>query len=86
MPILTWEYYTGYSTFKVTKKGGLFTQGEGHWTLSLDKEFSLAEGLNYMGQNGWELIATQKTWEAYGGTGGGSYYPSYLYIFKKPKG
>jgi hypothetical protein len=84
MPVITWIYYVASCSFKITKKGGLFAPAEGHWALYIDKEYSLADGLAYMGKKGYELVAVQKTWEAYGGTGGGSYNPSYLYIFKAP--
>ena len=69
-----------------TKKGGLFGDKikEGYWVIQLDKEFPLHDGLNYMGELGYELVAIQQTWAIHGGEVSGGYYPSYLYIFKKP--
>jgi len=85
-----WKYHTCSCWFKPTKKRGLFgdTIEEGYWAFKIrdhDKEYSLYDGLNYMGDLGYELVAVQQSWAVHGGEIAGGYYPWYLYIFKKPR-
>ncbi len=83
--IKKWKYYAAYCSFKYTKEPGfLGGKGEGYWTLRLDKEFNLADGLNHMGELGYELVGIQATDMRNGGEGSGWYNPSCFYIFKKP--
>lgn len=82
--IKKWKYYAAYCSFKTTKRPGLLGgEGEGHWTLQFDKEFRLADGLNHMGELGYELVGIQAT-DLQSGGSGGWYKPTYFYIFKKP--
>lgn len=84
MATIQWEYYMCACSFKVTKKGGLLGSDEGIWTLQVgEKELDLYSGLKSMGDSGFELVALHQTMEFRGGTGS-YYYPTYLYIFKRP--
>lgn len=47
-------------------------------------EYDLLEGLNFLGQQGWELVVVNQLDEGYGGSFGGIRDLNYLYIFKKP--
>ncbi len=47
-------------------------------------EYELLEGLNYLGQQGWELVFVHQLDEAYGGSFGSIRDLNFLYIFKKP--
>jgi len=83
--VAKWKYYAGYCGYKITKKAGLLGgQEEGYLILALDKEFTLADGLNHMGELGYELVGIQATDMRNGGDVMGWYKPSYFYIFKKP--
>ena len=83
--IKKWKYYAAYCSFKETKKPGLLGgQREGYWTLQLDKEFSLSDGLTHMGELGYELVGIQLTDMRNGGEVMGWYFPCSFYIFKKP--
>jgi len=91
-----WDYYVADCYYKVTKEPNIpnnlmrrlanqaIDEAEGDWILVLDKEFSLSDGLTYMGNLGFELVGIQannlktgdiNTW----------YQPDYSYIFKRPK-
>ena len=83
--IKKWKYYPAYCSFKETKKPGLLGgQREGYWSLQLDKEYTLADGLDYMGELGYELVGIQATNMRNGGEVSTWYKPDYFYIFKKP--
>jgi len=79
MPLtLKWGYYVGFCWFELT--GPILSlSGEGVWRMDLDKQFTLHEGLNYMGEKGYELVGIQLVQESYRGS-----KPCYFYIFKKP--
>lgn len=79
-----WEYYVGSYDYKVTKKGGAFSKAQSAWILTLDKEYSLREGLKIMGTEGWELVSTHSGNLMSGGQIGSWYSPDYIYIFKRP--
>lgn len=83
--IKKWKYYAAYCSFKETKKAGLLGgQRDGYWALQLDKEFGLADGLNHMGELGYELVGIQATDMRNGGEVMAWYYPRCFYIFKTP--
>lgn len=85
--IQKWKYYAAYCSFKETKKSSWLLGGgrEGYWALSIDKEFSLSDGLNHMGDLGYELVGIQMTDMLSGGGEVSSWYtPGCFYIFKKP--
>ncbi len=81
-----WKYYTGYCWNKPTKMGGLLGQTvkEACWMIRLDKEFPLADGLNYMGNLGYELVAIQPCTEWHGGEVPTWHNADFFYVFKKP--
>ncbi len=84
-PIKRWKYYAAYCTFKETKAPGVLGGArEGFWMLKLDKEFTLADGLNHMGDLGYELVGIQTTSTLAGGGSPHWFEPSFFYIFKKP--
>ncbi len=56
-----WKYYTGTCWYQITKKASLLGgQEEGHWTLTLDKEFTLSDGLAHMGELGMNLSVSKR--------------------------
>jgi hypothetical protein len=57
---------------------------EGYWAILVDKEYRLQEGLDMIGDMGFELVGIQPTSLMHGGEAAGWYHPSYLYIFKRP--
>jgi hypothetical protein len=80
-----WKYYAATCCYKETRKAGLFSGNpEGHWVLLLDQEHSLSDGLNHMGNLGYELVGIQQEEIRYGGQIGGVYRPTYIYVFKQP--
>ena len=80
-----WQYRVCACQFKITKAGGIFHADEGYWTLTLDSELSLVNGLQQMGDEGYELAGIQVTnLRDSGGANKPWYAPSYFYVFKKP--
>jgi hypothetical protein len=81
---MRWQYFQAYCSYEVTKRGSLFHEEEGFWALEISgRQFSLTDGMDYMGEQGWELVAVQPTYHRYGGTGSWHYIPHW-YIFKRP--
>ncbi|HEV7642354.1 MAG TPA: hypothetical protein VGO50_00305 [Pyrinomonadaceae bacterium] len=68
----------------IKTSGGLFQEEEGYWVIDIEKELPLAEGLNYAGELGYELVGLQIARSRFGGELGGYEHPDHLYIFKKP--
>ncbi len=78
---MKWRYF---SAFYLVKREGLLGR-KVYRVLDIDgTEYELLEGLNFLGQQGWELVAVQQLDEAYGGTIDGCRDLNYLYLFKKP--
>jgi hypothetical protein len=84
---IKWKYQTATSWFKITKRQGIFGTGgkeEGYWAIQLDREYALLDGLNTMGEKGYELVAIQPDLIFNAGQGNpGWIRPIYIYIFKK---
>jgi hypothetical protein len=81
----TWRYYVAACTYKEGKAGGLLgTRRDGQWILHLDRELPLAQGLNYMGGLGYELVGIQPAVLRSGGEIARYYEPDTFYIFKQP--
>ena len=84
---IKWTYQTATCWFKITKRPGIFGTGgkeEGYWTIQLDREYALLDGLNTMGEKGYELAAIQPDQAFNAGQGNpGWIRPICLYIFKK---
>ncbi len=52
------------------------------WVIDIDgTEYPIDEGLNYLGQDGWELVTVQQVSQQPDDFGG---YLSYRHIFKRP--
>ena len=80
-----WQYRICACQFKSTAVGGIFRADEGYWIMTLDKELTLANGLQQMGDEGYELAGIQAiNMRDNGGAGNSWYAPSYYYIFKRP--
>ena len=78
---MKWQYLEAYSSVKVEGKPGK----NGYRVLTLNgQEYKLAEGLNFLGEHGWELTATHSIDEAHGGELSRIRTLTYLYIFKRP--
>jgi hypothetical protein len=78
---MKWQYFEAYY---LVKREGIFGR-KSYKVLDIDgQEYELAEGLNFLGQQGWELVAVHQLDEAYGGTIGDIRDLNYLYLFKKP--
>jgi hypothetical protein len=81
----TWTYQVAHCKFKETRRRGLLREErEGHWILMLDGEYTLAEGLNHMGDLGYELVGIQLAILETGGSRHGQYGPDSIYVFKRP--
>ncbi|MBW4471384.1 MAG: hypothetical protein KME45_13405 [Stenomitos rutilans HA7619-LM2] len=77
---MKWQYLEAYSSVKVEGK----PSKNGHRILTLNgQEYKLAEGLNFLGQRGWELVAVHSIDEAHGGEFSRIRTLTYLYIFKR---
>jgi hypothetical protein len=82
-----WEHKSVYVYYKTTKKDMFGSPKEGYWVMTIDgKDFAFKDGLDAMGNGGWELAAVQQEYESYGGTSGGWHYLPHFYIFKRPAG
>ena len=69
------------------KKSLLGAAKEGRWTLNVGEVMGLSRGLDYMGEQGYELVGIQLTnLESRGEGSGGYYQPNSMYIFKRPRG
>jgi|GEM_PF-3732412 len=81
-----WEYYVAFCSYVETKKAGMFGgAAEGAWMLRLgDTEYPLADGLNRMGSQGYELMGIQLSHLRTGGSSMTYYYTDAHYIFKRP--
>jgi hypothetical protein len=80
-----WQYRVCTCQFEITAVGGIFRADEGYWTLTLDEELPLADGLQQLGEEGYELAGIQSTYLRDNGGAGTSWYsPSSIYIFKRP--
>ncbi|XGV99876.1 MAG: hypothetical protein ACAF41_13210 [Leptolyngbya sp. BL-A-14] len=78
---MKWQYLEAYSSVKVAGKSSI----SGYRILTLNgQEYKLAEGLNFLGQRGWELVAVHAIDEAHGGEFSRIRTLTYLYIFKRP--
>ena len=82
--IKKWTYNTALCHW-IKTSGGLFEEEEGYWVIDIEKELPLAEGLNYAGELGYELVGLQIARSRFGGDLGGYDHPDHLYIFKKPR-
>jgi hypothetical protein len=82
---MKWQYYAAFCWFKITKKGGLLSEEEGIWSLRCNGvDYGLTDGMNYLGQYGWELVAVQQQGQSYGGPVAYWQRLQYWYIFKRP--
>jgi hypothetical protein len=78
---MKWQYLEAYSSVKVDGK----LSKNGYRILTLNgQEYKLSEGLNFLGQRGWELVAVHSIDEAHGGELSRIRTLTYLYIFKRP--
>ena len=78
---MKWEYFSAYCS---VKREGVFGF-KSYRVLNIDdQEYKLVQGLNFLGQQGWELIAVHQLDESHGGQIGGIRDLTFLYIFKKP--
>lgn len=78
---MKWRYFSAYY---LVKREGLLGR-KVYRILDIDgTEYELLEGLNFLGQQGWELVAVQQLDEAYGGQMDACRDLNYLYLFKKP--
>lgn len=78
---MKWQYFRAYC---LVKREGILGR-KGYRVLDIDGTvYELLEGLNFLGQQGWELIFVHQLDEASGGTVGNIRDLNYLYIFKKP--
>jgi hypothetical protein len=77
---MKWQYLKEYC---LVKREGVFGR-KIYRVLEIEgQEYELLEGLNFLGQQEWELIVVHQLDEAYGGTVGHIRDLSYLYLFKK---
>jgi hypothetical protein len=78
---MKWQYFRAYC---LVKRQGILGR-KGFRVLDIDgMEYELLEGLNYLGQQGWELVFVHQLDEASGGSIGSIRDLNFLYIFKKP--
>jgi len=80
-----WRYGIAYVRRKILKQGNAFgAHDEWEYVLTTNREFTLADGLRFMGEAGFELVAIQPVALPAGGPVSGWYFPDYYYIFKRP--
>ncbi|WP_146141175.1 hypothetical protein [Stenomitos frigidus] len=78
---MKWQYLEAYSSVKAGGKLGK----NGYRVLTLNnQDYRLSEGLDFLGQQGWELTAVHSIDEAHGGELSRIRTLTYLYIFKRP--
>ena len=78
---MKWQYFRAYC---LVKREGIFGR-ERYRILDIDgQEYEFLEGLEFLGQQGWELVVVHQLDEAYGGKFGNIRDLNYLYLFKKP--
>ena len=80
-----WEYKICDCVAKITDRGGLFRDKEGYWVLQVDGEsFGLQEGLEKLGNKGWELAGIQTVRSEDHQLPHDRTYPKSFYVFKRP--
>jgi hypothetical protein len=78
---MKWQYFRAYC---LVKREGMFGR-ERYSVLDIDgQEYGFLEGLNLLGQQGWELVAVHQLDESSGGRFGNIRDLNYVYLFKKP--
>lgn len=85
MSLPIWEYKICDCAAQITKRGGLFREQKGFWTLDIDGETTgLQEGLERLGQKGWELAGIQTVRTEDHDRPHQIGYPKSFYVFKRP--
>lgn len=78
---MKWQYLEAYSSVKVAEK----PSKNSYRVLTVNgQDYKLGEGLNFLGQSGWELVAVHSIDEAHGGEQSRIRTLTYLYLFKRP--
>ena len=78
----TWEYKVISCTYQYLESSTLF-KTKGAWFLTIDKQaYRLTEGLNLLGQEGWQLAGIQAREMEHGRS---SRRPDSYYVFKRIK-
>ena len=82
-PMRRWEYLWTIVSCEPERRARGFELGRPHrWRIEVDGDSQYLEhGLDLLGKQGWELVAThvsqKSSWE-------GGYYPDAMYVFKRP--
>ena len=78
---MKWQYFRAYC---LVKREGILGR-ERYRVLDIDgQEYDFLEGLDLLGQQGWELVAVHQLYESFGGSFDNIRDLDYLYLFKKP--
>ncbi len=85
MTLPIWEYKICDCVAKITDVGGIFRDQEGYWILNIDGEsMGLQEGLEKLGNKGWELAGIQTVRSEDHNRPHHHSYPKSFYVFKRP--
>jgi hypothetical protein len=79
---MKWQYFRAYC---LVKTEGILGR-ERYRVLDIDgQEYDFLEGLDLLGQQGWELVAVHQLDESFGGGSLSNIRDlDYLYLFKRP--
>jgi hypothetical protein len=80
--LIKWKYYHATVWFEITKPV-LLGPDKGEWKMAIGKVVSLEDGMNHMGDLGYELVGLHPI-ELDKGALGDLNRSEYFYIFKKP--
>ena len=80
---MKWQYLEAYSSVKIVGK----LSKNAYRVLTVNgQDYKLRDGLDFLGQEEWELAAVHAIDEAHGGELSRIRTLTYLYIFKRPLG
>lgn len=78
---MKWQYLEAYSSVKIVGK----LSKNAYRVLTVNgQDYKLRDGLDFLGQEEWELAAVHAIDEAHGGELSRIRTLTYLYIFKRP--
>ena len=80
-----WTYYVAMLTLRKMQTGDLALGVKDEYVFQAEGEYTLKDGLGRLGEAGYELVAVHPEGVAHGGEAPSVFYPTYIYIFKRPK-
>ncbi len=80
-----WSYYVARVTWRKRRTGAFFPDSEKKYVFQAGDEYTLQEGLDRMGEQGYELVAVHPENLRSAGDPQEWFYPTYVYVFKRPR-